>query len=80
MNEMMKKKKCDRCHTDFIQGKPRTLSMMNMDVICMSCKNEEQKHPMFKEASMKEHDEVINGNTNYEGLFAGQSYPFGYVV
>lgn len=73
MEEFYSKKNCDRCGAA-LDG--RTLSVMNMDVICLDCKDVETLHPKYSEAAKRELQEVLKGNTNYEGLFAGQVYPF----
>ena len=61
--------KCQRCgkETD-----THTMSMLNMDEICMECKEEERKHPMYKAALEAERAEVLKGNLNYKGLLYGK--------
>lgn len=74
MDKIFKSKVCDRCGGAL---NLRILSRMNMDVLCMSCAEEERKHPYYKEAAKKEAFEAARGNTNYQGLYAGEKYPFG---
>ena len=57
--------KCDRCHTN---ARITTMSMFNMDTICMSCKDEETKHPKYKEAQEAERKACLAGNMNYPGI------------
>jgi len=52
------------------------MSRFNEDVICMDCVAKEKRHPKYKEAMEAEHAQVLGGNYNYPGLFAGQKYPF----
>lgn len=73
MDELLKKTNCDRCGSKLSF---RTLSVMNTDIICMECKDKETHHPRYKEAADKEREEVLKGNRNYQGLFAGKTYPF----
>lgn len=73
MENFYRKTHCDRCNAPL---KSRTLSMMNMDVLCSSCDNEEKKHPKYREACDMEMNEILKGNRNFEGMFAGRKYPF----
>ena len=57
---------CDRCGGSLEQG--RTMSMYNTECICMNCKSEEMQRADYAQAQMTEHQEVINGNYNYEGV------------
>ena len=57
--------KCERC------GKTtntHTVSMFNIQSICMDCKKEEKKHPRYKEAVKADLDAIKNGNYNFEGI------------
>ena len=48
------------------------MSMLNMDEICMECKEKERKHPMYKAACEAERAEVLKGNRDYKGLLYGK--------
>ncbi len=64
---------CDRCQREkWIT----IMSVMNEDGVCLDCLKEERKHPRYKEAKRREALEVMEGNYDYPGLFAGQKYPF----
>jgi hypothetical protein len=64
---------CDRCQ----KKKLLTIkSVMNEDLICSGCYQEEITHPRYTEARDMEVLEAWRGNHNYPGLFAGQRYPF----
>ena len=43
----MKEKICQRCHKPTFAT---IMSMFNMDIICMECKDKERNHPRYKEA------------------------------
>lgn len=73
MDNFISKKECCRCGKKLVS---RTMSMFNEDIICLECKEEERKHPMYKKARDAEKEQIALGNLNYEGLFAGQKYPF----
>lgn len=67
----MKSETCQRC-----LGKTNnitTMSIFNMDIICVTCKSEEKKHPKYKEAVDAEYQEVKKGNYNFPGI----GYPMG---
>lgn len=57
--------KCQRCGKE---TNVHTMSMLNMDEVCMECKEEERKHPMYKAAMDADRAEIKKGNWNYEGL------------
>ena len=57
--------KCDRCKEEV---RTTTMSMFNVDVICMSCKATERKHPDYKKAVEREREELMKGNWNFEGI------------
>ena len=59
-------KYCDRCFGDLSKG--RTMSMLNTDCICPSCKEKERNHPQYESARKTELEEVKKGNRNYKGL------------
>lgn len=56
---------CDRCHTD---ARVTTMSMFNMDTLCMECKEKETHHPKYKEAVEAERQACLQGNLNYPGI------------
>ena len=64
---------CDRCQT---HTNTTTVSYMNTDTLCMTCRTEEQSHPMYAAAKEAELAACKTGNFNYPGLFAGGIYPF----
>ena len=56
---------CERCSKEtntFI------MSMFNTQHICMECKDEERKHPRYKEACDRDLEEIKKGNYNFEGI------------
>ena len=44
------------------------MSKFNQDIICMSCKDKERKHPKYAEADAAELAAVRAGNYNFEGI------------
>ena len=73
MDKFFSQTKCSRCGSEL---NTRIMSRFNEDVICMACADAEKKHPRYKEAMEAEHAQVLGGNYNYPGLFAGKKYPF----
>lgn len=67
---------CMRCKTS-LEGKTYIMSMMNEDIICSICKEEETRHPDYNKARQAELEAVKKGIRNYGGLFKNQKYPFG---
>ena len=57
--------KCERCGKYM---KVHTVSMFNLQKICMECKEEEKKHPRYKEAVEAERAEIKKGNFNFKGI------------
>ena len=57
--------KCDRC-----SKKVNTLrmSIFNTEMCCTDCLDKEERHPLYKIARDKEHEEVVSGNYNYPGM------------
>lgn len=76
MDIILAKIECDRCKQRF-EGGARTLSKMNMDVICVKCKENERQHEDYAIACDAELAEVRSGNYGYKGMFNGKEYPFG---
>ena len=56
---------CQRCGTE---TNSHTMSMFNMQDICLTCKEEERKHPKYDEARQRELEEIKRGNYNFEGI------------
>lgn len=61
----MNKSICDRCGGS--TNNTTTMSMFNMDVICMDCKEEEKKDPEYEAASKAELEAIRKGVKNYQG-------------
>ena len=57
--------KCGRCNkeTDNFTG-----SFFDMEMICIDCNKIEKAHPLYEEAKRIEHEQVVKGNYNYEGI------------
>lgn len=65
MDKFFKQTKCDRC------GKPlttRIMSMFNKDCICPECKIAEMKLPEYQKAVEAEHDAIIKGDVDFDGI------------
>lgn len=62
--------KCQRCGgTLEVNGlKVHTVSMFNKEEICMSCKEREKKHPMYRKAVEVDREHIKNGDYNFEGI------------
>lgn len=58
---------CDRCGVS-LAGKAHIMSMVNEDIICLSCQDVEKNLPIYEQARAVEFGEVKAGNYNYEGL------------
>lgn len=57
--------KCDRCHQD---SRVTTMSMFNMDTVCMDCKEKETQHPDYEKAVEAERQACQRGDMNYPGI------------
>lgn len=57
--------KCDRCgkETD-----STIMSMFNMDILCMDCKEKEKKMPGYEAAREEERRQLLAGNHNFKGV------------
>lgn len=44
------------------------MSMFNTEMICMSCKDKEKRHPDYPAAQAAEREAVQKGNYNFEGI------------
>lgn len=56
---------CDRCGKEMFG---HIMSMFNTDIICMSCKKEEEKDPRYKEAVEADIRACQSGNYNFKGI------------
>ena len=66
IDKYFSKTHCDRCGRS-LDG-VSIMSMFNEDCICMKCKEEERKHPKYKEALEADHAEIRRGNYNFKGI------------
>jgi hypothetical protein len=64
-NFSMRRDVCDRCGGT--TNNMTTLSMFNEDVICMNCKEEENKDPEYAAACEAEREALAKGDRNYKG-------------
>lgn len=62
---------CVRCRE---YARISTVSWFNTDVICKTCSEIEEKHPLFQRAKDTERKEVEKGNLNYPGLFYNRTW------
>lgn len=58
-------KKCDRCGEEMTTFR---CSWFNTQDICLDCAEIESKHPKFKEAKKADHEHVVAGQYNFEGI------------
>ena len=56
---------CPRCGK---QSRTRITSKFNLEDICMDCKEIEQRHPLYELACKAEHEQMMKGNRDYEGI------------
>ena len=56
---------CARCNKE---SRAITGSFFNEDLICLECRDIESLHPDYKKAKDIEHQEVVKGNYNFEGI------------
>ena len=56
---------CDRCGK---QTQISIMSMFNTQVICMACKDAEEKDPRYKEARDADEAAIRSGNYNFPGI------------
>lgn len=59
-------KRCQRCGKSLDGG--RTMSMFNTQVICMECKEQEQRRQDYREAVEAERQAVLAGDRNFRGI------------
>ncbi len=57
---------CDRCHKPLTNG--RIMSMFNEDIICMDCKDKEQRRPDYHKAVEADHEHIKAGDYNFKGI------------
>jgi hypothetical protein len=57
---------CDRCGGP--TNNSTTMSIFNIDVICMSCKEEEKKDPEYEAADIAADEAYRNGIKDFEGV------------
>ena len=58
---------CARCGTD---TNAHTVSMFNIDVICIECKEIEREHPMYDDAVRADTEAILRGDYNFPGIGA----------
>lgn len=58
-------KRCMRCGTE---TNVTIMSMFNKDIICMTCKDKERKHPDYNKAVEADNAEVRKGVRNFAGI------------
>jgi hypothetical protein len=56
---------CKRCNKT---ANPHIMSMFSEDIICMSCKDIEMKHPKYKEALEADITNIKSGNYRFAGI------------
>ena len=62
----MRAENCQRCYepTNGIT----TMSAFSEEIICMTCKDNERKHPKHKEAVDADIEQIKQGNYNFKGI------------
>lgn len=62
---------CDRCGKEarIMRG-----SFFNSELICLECDNIERHHPDYAEAKRIEHEELVKGNYNFQGVGLPENY------
>lgn len=65
-DDFFRKEVCERCGASLKSG--RILSMFNLDVICMKCKDKERERPDYRQANDAVREEERKGNRNFEGI------------
>lgn len=59
------KRPCERCRGSLTAA---TMSKFNQQVICMSCKDRERKHPEYAAANAAELAACLRGDFNFPGV------------
>ena len=62
---MIANRHCERCGEQTLST---VMSMFNTDQICLKCKEEESKHPRYKEAVEAEREAIRGGDFNFPGI------------
>ena len=57
-----------RCHRCGNKSDMYTMSRFNTDLICMTCMDEERRHPRYNEAVDAEEKACHQGNYNFQGI------------
>ena len=70
MDDFFKKTRCDRCGGSLDGG--RIMSMYNEDVICMACKEKEQKRSDYRKAVEADNAAIRRGDFNFKGIGLGK--------
>ena len=70
MDDFFKKTRCDRCGGSLDGG--RIMSMFNEDVICMACKEKEQKRADYRKAVEADNAAIRRGDFNFKGIGLGK--------
>ena len=55
---------CSRCG----KSAPFTMSLFNLDKICVECQDKEKQHPDYPKAVTAELAELKKGNRNFKGI------------
>lgn len=63
--------KCDRCGKE---SKIFKMSFFNKQECCTNCLLIEQLHDDYKDAKLKEHEECLKGNYNFDGVGLPSNY------
>lgn len=65
MNMFEWKGHCQRCYK---KTNSHTMSYFSTKLICLDCDTKERAHSKFKEAQVAEHNAILSGNLNFEGI------------
>ena len=57
---------CTRCNKD--NAKILFMSVFNNETICVSCKEKEEEHTLYKEAVLADREAIKKGVNNFEGI------------
>lgn len=57
---------CNRCKKE--NAKLLFLSVFNEENICISCKEKEEKHTLYKDALIADRKALKEGNYNFKGI------------
>lgn len=56
---------CERCGAEVVG---LTMSMFNIQMICIKCETKEKEHPDYDKATTAETAELQQGNYDFEGI------------